>query len=219
MVALVLLLAGCAHAPGDAGSSGFPAETAEDWATYGDYLLELRAVRQVTLDPDQEERSLGEGLYRRQFTLVVERELWRRPGVRYAAPEEERMVSGGWQFENGDLRRRRPLRDPDQLVVGTRYVGVFTHDGQGAAEGGDGWWCFALLPVRGDGTIGRRHRDGADPVLGQLRGLTPQQAGALLGRTRPDPAVVPYLDRDALDRYQLSRAPEPAGAGPAPGER
>jgi hypothetical protein len=200
----------------------FPASTAQDWVTYGDYLLELRATSEVTLQPDEDELAAGEGLFRRRFAFAVERVLWRRPGVRHPPPTEHHSVSGGWQFEKGDLKTRKRFNDPDQLRVGDRYVGIFTHDGQGAAEGGAEWWCFSRLPVEKDKIrrLNAKPYSGSAAVLTQLRGLTPNEAGALLARTPPDPAVVPYLDQDAIDRYQLKvRAEGHPPAKPGPGER
>ena len=222
LVVVALLVSGCGGGGAGSGAEAFPSGTAEDWVTYGDYLLELTATSENTLPPDDEELSAGEGLFRRQFTFTVDRVLWRRPGVRFSPPTTHQTVSGGWQFKEGNLDRRKPIKDPDQLEVGDRYVGIFTHDGQGAAEGGPAWWCFARLPVEGDrlGQVRARPYAGSAVVHTQLRGLTPDEAGALLARTQPDPAVVPYLDEDAIDRYQLKlRAEHRPTAQPGPGER
>jgi hypothetical protein len=128
-LAALVLLGGCAK-PGvsaDSTSEAFPADTAQDWVTYGDFFVELEPVSEETLPPDENERFAGEGLFRRQFTLTVEKVWWRRSGVRDRPPTSQKWVSGGWQFRNGNLE-----------------------------------------------------------------GRTPAEAGELLGRTRPDPDVVPF---------------------------
>lgn len=220
-LAVILLLCGCgvgAGGEGAAGSSAFPADTVQDWVTYGDYLVEVVAVSEQTLSPDENELFEGEGMFRREFTLEVATVLWTRHGVRHRAPTTETMVSGGWQFRNGNLDRRKRVDASHQLVVGRHYVAVLTHDGRGEAEGGSAWWNFSTLPVENGAIVGW-DGDTKTEVRRALVGLTPQQAGALLRRTDPDPKVVPYLDEDAVDRYQLSVAETSVPATPGPGER
>lgn len=223
LVVAVMLLCGCSGpgAPADGGSTAFPADTAQDWVTYGDYLVELTAVREQTLPPDDNELMEGEGVYRRQFTLPVEQVWWTRPGVKHRPPTEQTWVSGGWQFRDGNLQRRKRIPAPNQLEVGRHYLALCTHDARGQAETGEEWWCFNAVPVV-DGKLRRidEVRDyGKGPIFHQLRGLTPAEAGALLQRTPPDPSVVPYLDRDAPERYQLGFAAREAQATPTPTER
>lgn len=130
-------------------------------------------------------------------------------------------MSGGWAFRNGNLQRRTPIKDPHQLEVGQRYVGIFTHDARGPAEGGERWWCFGRIPLVG-GKLGRAvpiGELGTEPIYRRLAGMAPAEAAALFNRTPPDPDVVPYLDEDALDRYQLARAAKERRATATPSPR
>ncbi len=124
---------------------GYPAGTAQDWVTYGDYLIELTAVSETTLDPDASGTGRGEGLFRRVFTLMVDRVLWSRPGVTQQPPTTVEWTSGGWQFKDGK---------------------------------------------------------------------TPTEAARLLAQTPPDPQARPYLDLNAIDRYQAVAADHEATASP-----
>lgn len=223
VLAALLLLCGCGSVDtaADGGSEAFPADTAQDWVTYGDYLVELRAVSEETLQPDENELFEGEGMFRRQFTLTVEKVWWSRPGVKHPAPTRHKEVSGGWEFKNGNLNRRHRVKDPNQLQVGQDYLVIFTHDSELAAEGGAEWWGFGRLPLV-DGKLGgvEQVRDyGTQPIFRQLRGRTPAEAAALLKATRPDPDVVPYLNEDARNRYQHGVAAKVPPGTPAPSER
>src|SRR3712207_6727964 len=124
LVAVALLVTGCSRGGASSGSEAFPSDTVEDWVTYGDYLVELTAASERILPPDEDEVAAGEGLFRRQFTFTVDRVLWRRPGVKREPPTKHQAVSGGWQFKKGNLDSRKRIKDPDQVEVGRRYVGI-----------------------------------------------------------------------------------------------
>lgn len=220
LLAALLLLGGCGYGGSVAsgGCEAFPADTAQDWVTYGDYLVELEVVSEETLPPDENELFEGEGLFRRQFTLTTEKVWWARPGVKHRAPTRHQQVSGGWQFKNGDLKHRHRLKDPDQLEVGQHHLIIFTHDAELAAEGSSEWWGFGRLSIK-SGRLDPVQLGGDRPIDAQLSGRTPAEAAALLKRTGPDPDVVPYLDEDARDRYQHGVGDQLPPGTPAPGER
>jgi hypothetical protein len=117
LVAMVALV-GCSPQtapPGGSGSSAFPADTLQDWVTYGDYLIELTATSEKTLDPEPDELREGEGLFRREFSLSVDGVAWARPDAKHPPPTTLTWTSGGWQFKNGNLDRRTRIDDPNQL--------------------------------------------------------------------------------------------------------
>ncbi len=200
---LILLLCACGPhtAPGD-GSSAYPADTAQDWVTYGDYLIELTAVTETTLGPDENELYEGEGLFRRVFTLKVARVLWSRPGVAQPPPTTLDWTSGGSQFKNGNLNRRTRIKEANQLQTGHRYVGFCTHAGR-HSDGRDPWRCTRIPVVNDQLARPTPVRDwGSEPIFDALDGKTPTEAGELLSHTPPDPQANPFMDKDAIDRYQ-----------------
>jgi hypothetical protein len=214
LVLMVLLCACGTQTTPAGGSSAYPMDTAEDWVTYGDYLIELSAVSETTLDPDENELFEGEGTFRRVFTLTVDRVLWSRRGVTQLPPSSLDWTSGGWQFKNGNLNRRTRIEQPNQLQTGHRYVALCTHAGK-YADGGDPWWCTRIPLV--DGRLARptRVRDwGSEPIWHALEGKTPVEAGQLLSHTAPDPRASPYTDKNAIDRYQAVAAVREASTTP-----
>ena len=75
-----------------------PANTAVDWVTYADHVVQIRIDSERRLTATDEERANGEGLIGREVMVTTERTLWSRPGT--ANPPPARMVwdDGGWIF-------------------------------------------------------------------------------------------------------------------------
>ena len=211
MVAMV----GCGQqTPGTGESTAFPDDTLQDWVTYGDYLIELTATSETTLDPDQNELREGEGLFRREFSMSVDGVAWSRPGAKHPAPKTLKWTSGGWQFKNGNLDHRTRINDPNQLRTNHHYLGFCT-DAWNHSEEEYRWWCTRIPVVDGKVTSPAPVRDSdGKQVFDAIEGKTPREAGQLLSQTAPDPAAVPYMDKDAIDRYQAVAAAREASPTP-----
>jgi hypothetical protein len=139
--------------------------------------------------------------------------LWSRPGVSQQPPSTLDWTSGGWQFKNGNLNRRTPIEEPNQLQTGHWYVGFCTHAGS-YSDGGNPWWCTRILMVADRLARPALVRDSeSEPIFDALDGKTPTEAGQLLSQTPPDPQASPYMGMNAIDRYQVvARAREVTAA-------
>ncbi|WP_437012917.1 hypothetical protein [Streptomyces sp. enrichment culture] len=68
------------------GADRHPAQTATDWVTYADHVVEVTPVSEREIAPSQDEADRGEGLILRKVTLRVDKVLWSSDTAAKAPP-------------------------------------------------------------------------------------------------------------------------------------
>ncbi|BFO21023.1 hypothetical protein SHKM778_74110 [Streptomyces sp. KM77-8] len=91
------------------GADRHPSETAADWVTYADHVVEVTPVTETRIEPDQEAVDRGEGLILRDVKLRVDRVLWSSEEATETAPQTFNWTAHGWMFGGGE--------DDDSSVV------------------------------------------------------------------------------------------------------
>ncbi len=198
------------------GSEMLPAESAQDWVTYGDHLVvfTVEAESRGPFVPDEE--GSRKGTVERLLDTKTLDIAWSRPGAREFDSNLE-LSWGGWFIDGND--EREFLYDPAvRLLVGGTYVGMMTYI---EIPDEKPFWAFlstsALVPAEG-GQVG----NGNDELITNGRPFEPGDSGfevldvawggtiielaALLESTDPDPAAVPYMDIPAVERFQRTAA-------------
>lgn len=171
-----------------------PSQTAVDWVTYGDHLVEMHLVSQDALPVSAEQLNAGEGLIDRKVTFAVDKTLWSRTGAP-DLPATLTWVEPGWQFQ-GDGRQEFAF-GPVRLDSGHEYLVAVTKFETNGATTPDTWGplSYASTVMLYDG--GRIDAATSDPVSQVTRAVDGQPAealAALLTATLPDPLAAPYMD-------------------------
>lgn len=139
------------------GSKALPSDTATDWATYGDHLVELEAITAQRLPPPQDQVERGEGVITRTIEFKVGASLWSRPSFdrRAELPDSFTVANGGWTF-HGDKEEPWRVRGQIDVTPGHKYLAIFTYGNLNIAAGdGSGkpeWFVLDLLPYD-DGVV------------------------------------------------------------------
>lgn len=199
------------------GQVAFPDGAVNDWATYADYLLQVKATGERRLPPDQEDVKRGEGVILRKVDLQAEKVLWQRPTLRsdIRAPETITIGTGGWLFHDGEKERPLVFEGQQPLEIGKTYVAVMTFTDLSGT--GPEWITTQILPVVGS-TVQAPQAEGfrAQEVVGQ----SVESLGRILNQAEIDPLAKPYMDLDPWDRRMrvLKDSDEPPQK-PGPGEK
>lgn len=106
------------------GADRRPSETAQDWVTYADYVVTVRAVAENEIPPAAIDLARGEGIILRDVTLKVDSIVWARPNPARAAPDEFHWTAFGWHFTDGDAGNRVEMaeRGASRIELGHTYV-------------------------------------------------------------------------------------------------
>lgn len=116
-------------APGEVSVSAdelLPGTTATDWATYGDYVVQVSVRSEAALPADPDVARTGEGLIGRTVDVNINNVYWSRPGLPTAPPKSLTLSTLGWQLKDG---RRIPLSANGfpRLNVGATYLMPITN--------------------------------------------------------------------------------------------
>lgn len=205
-VASASWVAGCAAGESPIaveGAQAFPSTSLTDLVTYGDVAVTLRIEAEHETELSEEERRRGEGSTTRLVRAVADpTAIWTRPSLTKGVPnpDEQFEVADGGHMVNGSRRRPLLITGRPPLEVGARYVAIRTWVDLGQ---GPEWVCVAFLALDGD-RVRTTGVDGLDASLDRLDGLSLVQLAATLTATPPDPAAVPYLHLDPVQRYDRS---------------
>ena len=206
----------CASQTGD---TAFPTSTAQDWVTYADHVVVLRAVSENRSEASAEELAAGEGVRWRVVTLERETVLWSRAGAPAAAvPTSWKLYGGGWSFRGASEGPLERAEGEAGLELGHRYLAPVTRTTFGGVQRAE-WVTLDQLPFDND-TVGDGEPlcfdDGAYPMRAQIWGMSGAEVVGVLEATPADPAAAPYLDRDPAERYQLAQQEAEDTASPTP---
>lgn len=233
MVAVVAMGASSCAEPtrvitGDA-QEALPRATLQDWVTYGDKLVVVKTTGE-TADPlTEEERLRGEGFSARKVTYEIQTTTWARSGSNQSLPIKIEAANGGW-IVRGDKRTEVQFSGQAKAEIGASYLALLTYSDITAAvdpktrkvTAGEGraWTVIDLLPLSG-GKVTSAGDEKQFPVRADLASLTPEESGARLGITDPDPVAEKYMNLDPVVRYQNVQLDKSAEAPPTPakGER
>jgi hypothetical protein len=235
VVALLSLGSACGRetsdlAAGDA--SALPFDTAQDWVTYADYLVEVTvdSERAIPTAPSsfpatakgRPPPASGDVHLGREVTASTSSSpVWTRPTLVRSRllPTSISLAAGGWVVHDG---KRKPFESGNRprLEIGRHYLAAIAYADPSLA-GGDGsgpmeWLAFALLSLD-DGVVGEAASSGG-PMARSLAGKTRAEVAAILTQTPADPDAAPYMAEDPVRRFQdVSRDTQPSGT-PGPGE-
>jgi len=245
-VAVVLLLVACGcgrdgsdsagNSFGEGGSTALPVETAQDWVTYTDYLVEVTVISERPIPTATSSvpataggrsvpaaTSSGDGFLHRQVTATTSSPpVWARPTLvrTRLLPASITLNGGGWVVHGTD---RKPSRLVNQTrpEIGRHYLAAITYANLSIA-GGDGsgpteWVSLAQLPFD-QGVVGEVPAVSGDSMPKSFEGKRAAEVAAVLTRTPADPAAARYMAEDPVQRFRdVARDTQPSGT-PAPGE-
>lgn len=206
------------HGYGQVASSGcelLPSDGAQDWVTYGDYLVELTAVSVTRIPPSSDETDSGPAHIGRSVTMAVSKSLWRRPSARGLPelPETLPIFNGAWEVHG--TTERPVLAGLEWLEPGEKLLPILSYTNPGD---GPEWWSLQSF-YEADGVVRFGDDTEMTPGLAAVDGQTPPQVARLLAQTLVDPAAVPYLTVDPVDRYRRTVSADGAPAELGPGEK
>ena len=183
-----------------AASQAYPAETLQDWATYGDHLLLIRITEEQALPQAVEHRDSNR-IWRR-LTVTTESVVWSRPGERNRAPETQVWETIGWvtAWWRPPTRETDRLGEPSLLPGETSLLMVSEIPGLGNDLPARRWMSSSLVPVT-NGIVGTGRSFCPRPATDEMTGLTVEQAVELLRRTPPDPGLPACNHLNAMQRY------------------
>lgn len=225
-LSLLLVVAACGSAPQSIkaeGSRALPAMTAEDWVTYGDYLVEMTVTSERRLEPTKDEVERGEGFIGRQVTAQFDQPSWRRPtyNEKVRLPESIAISNGGWVFHGKEevpwiVEGQVPLEAGKSYLALMAYGDVTIAGGRGSE--GATWFALDTLPLSQEDTV-ERIESGPDPypMRESSVGMSTEAIAQLLRDTPADPAAKKYMDEDPVQRYQNVARDNDAGKSPTPG--
>ncbi|MGW1003614.1 hypothetical protein [Streptomyces sp. NPDC002520] len=198
------------------GADRHPSETATDWVTYADHVVEVTPVTETRIEPDQEAVDRGEGLILRDVKLRVDRVLWSSEEATKTAPQTFNWTAHGWMFGGGEDDDSSVLTEmagegQPRIELGHHYImAIEWQEPRCGTDDGDipGQWrglgSGSTLPYDVS-TIGQGEFEGtvrstdaaraavaerADPVYSLLDEFTGSEASGLvdeLAKTEPVP--------------------------------
>lgn len=198
------------------GADRHPSETATDWVTYADHVVEVTPVTETRIEPNQEEVDRGEGLILRDVKLRVDRVLWSSEEATKTAPQTFNWTAHGWMFGGGEDDDSSVLTEmagegQPRIELGHHYImAIEWQEPRCGTDDGDipGQWrglgSGSTLPYDAS-TIGQGEFEGtvrstdtaraaaaerADPVYSLLDEFTGSEASGLvdeLAKTQPVP--------------------------------
>ncbi|MGW5875728.1 hypothetical protein ACWFMI_04115 [Nocardiopsis terrae] len=194
-----------------------PSLTAQDWVTFADHVIQVRAVSEEEVPPEPIEIERGEGLIGRVVTLDVEQVLWSADDAPRPAPKTYDYPAWGYTFTGGvENRRIMGVQDQPRVEVGHSYVIAIDWEEARCSPGDEpqpamwmGLGDRSVVPVDngviGNGEKGGRvqtakermnsvHRSVDDEVSfeGQMTGKNLDAMARELNATRPDPQPADY---------------------------
>jgi hypothetical protein len=137
------------------GEDLLPSNTATDWVTYSDHLVQVTITAERELTPTADEAAAGEGYLPREVDVNVDQVLWSRSGAT-VAPATMKWDLDGWAF-HGTNKTPIRLNGEPSMNVGETYVVPITHLSQTDVVSAAGWAPLstnAILPYS-NGTIGQ----------------------------------------------------------------
>lgn len=121
------------------GADRHPAQTATDWVTYADHVVEVTPVSEREIAPSQDEADRGEGLILRKVTLRVDKVLWSSDTAAKGAPASFEWIAHGWQFTDGSMDNRTEMAGEGEPRIEARHHYVMAIDWQAPkCDPGDG---------------------------------------------------------------------------------
>lgn len=218
------------------GASILPSDSLQDWATYGDAVVEWTPTGELRVDPTSEEVKNGEGTITRLVTVKTTQTLWTRPSApkTLKSPTSLTIANGGWTF-HGEEEKPFVLESQPRLEIGQRYLAILSYADKTARASstpkGPQWIALAYFALTsGVVTAPTTEQDKATEATKEATAATKVVAGKtlagvkmLVAATPVDPLAKPYLGIDPVLRFQkVSDARIAASSytpGPAPGER
>lgn len=183
-----------------AASSPFPAETAQDWATFADHLVVGEVVDEQPLSRSSE--GDGRGSQLRNVTLRVDELLWSReegPPL----PDQVTWETLGWNYVD-DERVKVNFSATPRLEVGSRYLVPLVLV---PSDGEPSYWSpvspaavLAVTPAGLDDGNGAEPPNGETWVHREFLGRAPEDVARSLAATRPYPAAETLMDADVHRR-------------------
>ncbi|MEU9402712.1 hypothetical protein [Streptomyces sp. NPDC048242] len=196
------------------GADRHPSQTATDWVTYADHVVEVTPVDERDIPPSQEEVDRGEGVILRGVTLRVDKVLWTRSGATQAAPASFDWTAYGWQFTDGDVHNRTEMAGEGQPRIETGHHYVMALE----------WEAPRCVP--GDGELPGRWRGlGSESIIPYDNGVLGE--GEFQGRplqlkaaraTALDPGDPDYSLRDEFTGHTAAELADRL-TGTAPGQK
>ncbi len=193
------------------GSTLLPADTVQDWVTYGDYaqIITVQSEREgEQLEKVEVER--GEGTVPRTMRVAPagevmwQRATWKDRSAIRSEPFE--ITDGLYEFE-GDKRHTILFGGKATMTVGGNYLALFART-NGPEEGSENqeWVTLTVLPLDGD-TIRFTEQDRKlDIPEAQLKfeGQSVREVAATLASTPVEASAKSYMGLDPFERYQKS---------------
>lgn len=235
------LLAGCST--GDQrsvvrahGVSAFPGETVQDWATYGDYVVEWSVASERRLPPTAEEVQHNEGTITRLVTAQTTKVVWKRAGApsTLTAPQTLELANEGWVFHGTD-EKPFVMDDSPRLDVGKRYLAVLSYTdlslGGSSTPSGAEWIAVDWVPLNSSGVVtvpAATSDEPADSTSTELAGKSSTAVQNVLNGAAVPAAAKSNMSIDPVLRYQKVADSEAAAQrqaapsytpGPGPGEK
>ena len=183
-------------------ATALPDRTIKDWVTYGDKVVEFRAVSEFRDQPSQVEVDRGEGLIVRHVVVDLGKVRWTRPSYveKRKLPTTMTVTDGGFVF-HGDEEAPLRIEGQPKIEVGTSYLGVLTYASLGdESVRKPSWLILAHIPIE-NGVAKRVDVEGSSPAMTSLAGKSLDQVASTLKAAQPDPAASKYMADDPQVRF------------------
>lgn len=235
VTALLVTTVGCApQTVRVEGVELLPSTTSTDWATYADYVIEVKVLSEARIAPTSEEVAAGEGLIGRTVQVSVSEVKWKRPTTEILAPVRMTWSAGGWAFKGG-TEKKLVFADTPELQVGHHYLVAVAYTPVSVTGEGSSEWIplggKAMLPfdsgVVGEGETITEHdggsyrgtsEDGASPMRDELWAASEAEVEWTLESMVPDSRANPYWHLNAVQRHQAVLRDSTPKQTPGPGE-
>jgi hypothetical protein len=183
-----------------------PIDTAQDWVTYADHLVEVRVVSEADAQKDADDGEPDTGYEARTVDVQLDQVLWSRPDAPQV-PANMTWEAAGWTYD-GDDREKSYWWGFPRIEVGHTYVVPIAYWRTGQLSADSHWGPFTesgILPyddgVLGDGEQTPCAEPDWAPVAKRVIGETSDALAAILNDARPDPRAVPYMGLGQRQRY------------------
>lgn len=185
----------------------FPSDTAQDWVTYGDHLIQGNLQSEIEIAPSQDELQANEGIISRGLTLTVDRVLWSRKGAPPLPPRLQWEVPG-WAFQ-GNERREFFIAGSPRIEKGHTYLLQVVHLAPSETVGDGGWSPLAAATTFsydngkiGDGEMSPDGGHRRSAIARAVWGKSESALVALLENARPEPAAAKFMGLDPQARLR-----------------